>query len=156
MLAGPLREVPGSTGMLVVESVVPDGPADGQVGCRSHRSRRCAVRPLNVHAMPCHAHPLLVPCHAMPCMPFCALLMQCLAMLLPCHAHAQVHAHAHAIPRRLPWQLEPGDVLVKLNGQIVTEFLTMEDLLDSSGGSLACGCTAKHHMWRASQHCMWR
>ncbi|KAL4420764.1 hypothetical protein ABPG75_010420 [Micractinium tetrahymenae] len=55
-----LRERPGSTGMLVVESVVPGGPADGQ--------------------------------------------------------------------------LEPGDVLVRLNGQIVTEFLTMEAMLDDSVG----------------------
>ena len=29
--AGLLRERPGSTGMLVVESVVPGGPADGQL-----------------------------------------------------------------------------------------------------------------------------
>ena len=30
--------------------------------------------------------------------------------------------------------LEPGDVLVRLNGAIVTEFLSMEELLDDSGG----------------------
>lgn len=63
-----LREAPGMTGMLVVESVVPGGPSDGV--------------------------------------------------------------------------LEPGDVLVRLNGGIVTEFLSMEALLDdagaAAGGAHAC------------------
>ncbi len=45
----------------------------------------------------------------------------------------------------IPPQLEPGDVLVKLNGQFVTEFQTMEDMLDSAGGAclLVWGCSIK-------------
>lgn len=188
MLAGPLREVPGSTGMLVVESVVPGGPADGQVGSRffhgvkpSHccAVKCCAVRPCTLMGpctlcLPCPAfpdHPLLVPCRARPDH---AHAMPCRAMPRPAHTlphhgsdpayamshHAPCNVHAMPMPCPCPCpspvQLEPGDVLVKLNGQIVTEFLTMEDLLDSSGECLACGCTAKHHMWRASPHCTWR
>lgn len=59
-LPGLLREAPGSTGMLVVESVVPGGPSDGV--------------------------------------------------------------------------LEPGDVVVRLGGAIVSEFLSVEEALDGAGG----------------------
>ena len=109
-VAGPLREQPGSTGMLVVESVVPGGPADGQVGwfgqqggrgcqpgvgrgrrqamlCPCSLWRGMAAQPVPTHEVPRHA----MPCqgHAihdapMPCHGQCSYASPRPAQMLPC------------------------------------------------------------------------
>lgn len=60
-----------------------------------------------------------------------AIDLSCMAQAPDCHMLNLPMKHINLCAVHL--QLEPGDVLVKLNGQIVTEFQTMEDMLDSAG-----------------------
>lgn len=130
---GVLRERPGSTGMLVVESVVPGGPADGQLepgdvlvgverggprarldgvgrGPASQVATVVGLPRLGVSGAPL---PALVGPPAR-CRWLLSMVTFCRPMLGATH--------------------HPPPAQVRLNGQIVTEFLTMETLLDDSGG----------------------